>query len=269
MRTTEDREDGDARQITLYRLHGCPYCERVVRRLERYGLAYRSVFVPGEHSRRNAVARVAGTRSVPLLVDEGTGVTMPESGRIVEYLDRSYGDEEVEEGDSTFPFEVVPFPPSKHPQEGETAPEFTRPLVTTEGWEDRSLSELVAESGSVLLFFTPLDWGGKSLYWWREVGRRGWGGDDLAVVGVAIGQPFDHQRFVESRERPYPLFSDPANGVAEAYDVVHDLDGMTGVSEPRPAVFVVGEDREVEYAWVAGEWPEVPPFDEIATAIES
>jgi glutaredoxin-dependent peroxiredoxin len=264
---TESGRTGDAARITLYRLHGCPYCERVVRRLDRQGLAYRSVFVPGEHSRRNAVARVAGTRSVPVLVDEGTGVTMAESGRIVEYIDRTYGDGEVEEGDSTFPFEVVTFSPSGCPRRGETAPEFTRPLVTAEGWEDRSLSDLVAETGRVLLFFTPLGWGGKSLYWWGEVGRRGWG-DDLAVVGVSIGQPFDHQRFVESRERPYPLFSDPANGVAEAYDVVHDLDGMTGVSEPRPALFLVGEDRTVEYAWVACEWPEVPPFDEIEAAIE-
>ena len=265
--TESEDTGGHTPRITLYRLHGCPYCERVVRRLERYGLAYRSVFVPGEHSRRNAVARVAGTRSVPVLVDETSGVTMPESGRIVEYLERSYGDGEYEERDSTFPFEVVPFPPSEPPREGETAPEFTRPLVTDEGWEDRSLSDIVAESGSVLLFFTPLDWGGKSKYWWREIRRRGWGSDELRVVGVGISQPFDHQRFVEANDLPYGIYSDPANGVAEAYDVVHDLDGMTGVSEPRPAVFLIGEDRTVEYAWVAREWPEVPPFDEIEATL--
>ena len=77
--------------LTLYRLHGCPYCERVARALDRYELPYRSRFVAGEHSRRNAVAREAGTRSVPVLIDPDRGVTMAESGRIVEYLDRSYG----------------------------------------------------------------------------------------------------------------------------------------------------------------------------------
>jgi glutathione S-transferase len=81
--------------MTLYRLHGCPYCERVVRLLDRYGLSYRSTFVAGEHSRRNAVKRVAGTRSVPVLVDADRGVTMAESANIVEYLERTYGDPEA------------------------------------------------------------------------------------------------------------------------------------------------------------------------------
>ncbi|WP_254524677.1 glutaredoxin family protein [Natrinema caseinilyticum] len=89
--------DGDDPTLTLYRLHGCPYCERVARRLERYDVSYRSRFVAGEHSRRDAVKRVAGTRSVPLLIDRDRGVTMPESGQIVEYLDRTYGTGAVDE----------------------------------------------------------------------------------------------------------------------------------------------------------------------------
>lgn len=82
----------DTSVVTLYRLHGCPYCERVVRRLEAYDVPYRSRFVGGEHSRRDVVRRVTGTRSVPAIVDPATGVTMVESGRIVEYLERTYGD---------------------------------------------------------------------------------------------------------------------------------------------------------------------------------
>jgi glutathione S-transferase len=77
--------------ITLYRLHGCPFCERVVDRLDEHDLAYRSVFVPAMHSRRDAAERIAGTRSVPVVVDERTGVTMAESANVVDYLDRTYG----------------------------------------------------------------------------------------------------------------------------------------------------------------------------------
>lgn len=88
----------DDGELTLYRLHGCPYCERVARRLDRYDVSYRSRFVPGEHSRRDAVAREAGTRSVPVVIDHERGVTMAESGRIVEYLDRTYGDGDAGEG---------------------------------------------------------------------------------------------------------------------------------------------------------------------------
>lgn len=81
--------------ITLYRLQACPYCERVVRKLDEYGLEYHSRFVEPMHSDRNVVKRVSGVRSVPVIVDEATGVTMAESANIVEYLDRTYGDGDV------------------------------------------------------------------------------------------------------------------------------------------------------------------------------
>ena len=77
--------------ITLYRLYGCPWCERVVSKLEAIGIEYESVFVPSEHSKRTVVKRESGGRSVPVLVDTDTGVTMAESGNIVTYLDRTYG----------------------------------------------------------------------------------------------------------------------------------------------------------------------------------
>ena len=77
--------------VTLYRLHGCPYCERVVRRLGELGLDYESRFVEPMHSERNAVARLTGKRSVPAIVDRETGVTMSESAAIVDYLEATYG----------------------------------------------------------------------------------------------------------------------------------------------------------------------------------
>ncbi|WP_247730810.1 glutaredoxin family protein [Halovivax limisalsi] len=83
--------------ITLYRLQGCPYCERVVRVLDELDLAYHSRFVEPLHSRRNAVKRVAGTRTVPVVVDERTGVTMAESANIVSYLETTYGESATDE----------------------------------------------------------------------------------------------------------------------------------------------------------------------------
>lgn len=78
--------------ITLYRLQACPFCERVVRKLEAYDLDYRSRFVEPMHSDRDVVKRISGKRTVPAMVDESTGVTMSESANIVDYLDRTYGD---------------------------------------------------------------------------------------------------------------------------------------------------------------------------------
>lgn len=77
--------------ITLYRLQACPYCERVVSTLDRLGLDYHSRFVEAMHSERNVVKRVAGTRVVPVIVDDETGVAMAESAHIVKYLHNTYG----------------------------------------------------------------------------------------------------------------------------------------------------------------------------------
>ena len=79
-------------QITLYRLEACPYCERVVRKLDEHGLDYHSRFIEPMHSERNVVKRISGKRTVPAIVDENTGVTMSESANIVEYLKKTYGE---------------------------------------------------------------------------------------------------------------------------------------------------------------------------------
>lgn len=82
--------------ITLYRLQGCPFCERVVRVLQDNDVPYRSRFVEARHSRRDAVKRLCGARTVPAIVDENTGVTMAESANIVDYVETSYGQTESE-----------------------------------------------------------------------------------------------------------------------------------------------------------------------------
>lgn len=91
MSAPEEEATGDP-TITLYRLHGCPYCERVIRVLDEVGLDYRSRFVGSMHTDRDVVKRLSGKRTVPAIADERTGVTMSESGNIVEYLARTYGE---------------------------------------------------------------------------------------------------------------------------------------------------------------------------------
>ena len=78
--------------ITLYRLQACPYCERVVRRLQELDVEYESRFIEPLHSERTVVKRVSGKRTVPAIEDPNTGVTMSESANIVEYLDGTYGE---------------------------------------------------------------------------------------------------------------------------------------------------------------------------------
>lgn len=75
---------------TLYQLDGCPYCEKVADRLDDIGVDYETEWVEALHSKRDEVKRVSGQRAVPVLVDEDRGVTMAESDRILEFVERSY-----------------------------------------------------------------------------------------------------------------------------------------------------------------------------------
>ncbi|WP_251328813.1 redoxin domain-containing protein [Haloplanus pelagicus] len=164
-------------------------------------------------------------------------------------------------------FEVVSLPATDHVAEGDRAPDFTRPLVNAEFWEDASLSDLTAD-GPVCLVFFPMNGSFPATYIWKELRDRELD-DHLTVVGVSVSTPYAHKRLIEDREMDFELFSDPANGVAEAYGVTHDLDGMAGVSEARPATFLIDGDRTVRYAWVAAEWPDFPPYDDLEREIRA
>lgn len=78
--------------LELYELEGCPFCARVVRKLDELGLEYESHKVPRSHSERTEVKRVSGQTGVPVLVDNEHGVEgMSESAEIVSYLEETYG----------------------------------------------------------------------------------------------------------------------------------------------------------------------------------
>ena len=162
-------------------------------------------------------------------------------------------------------FDVVELDPVDHPEEGEQAPDFVRPLVNAEYWEDTALSTLT-EEGPVLLLFHPMDGAFPATYVWNEVRDRGWT-DELAVVGLSVSSPYEHKQLLKDRGVDARLFSDPQNGVAEKYGIENDLDGMAGVAEPRPAAFLIDGTGEIRYAWVAAEWPDFPDYDGIGSAI--
>jgi peroxiredoxin len=105
-------------------------------------------------------------------------------------------------------------------------------------------------------------------YMYNEIRDRGWTGR-IPVVGVSISTPYEHRDLIADRGVDVRVFSDPTNEVAEAYGVTHDLDGMAGVSEARPAVFVVDTDRTVRYAWAATEYPDFPRYEAVEEAVES
>jgi len=164
-------------------------------------------------------------------------------------------------------FEVVELDePTDAPEEGDIAPDFTRPLVNEAFWEDRALSSL---DHPLLLVFTTMNGAFPATYTWNELRDRGWDREyGVEVVGVSISDPYSHTRLIAERGMDFDLFSDPGNEVAREYGIVHDLDGMTGIEEPRPATFLLDEDRRVVHRWIAAEWPDFPDYDAIEDALE-
>lgn len=165
-------------------------------------------------------------------------------------------------------FQVVDVDASSPLDVGDPAPDFERPLVNNEYWENTALSTLTTD-GPVLLVFYPMDGDFPATYIWNELRDRAWDDHfDITIVGLSISTPYEHKSFIRERGMRYELFSDPQNGVAEEYGIVHDLDGMAGIAEPLPAVFLLDEDRIIEYMWVADQWPDFPDYDEIEHHLE-
>jgi glutathione S-transferase len=78
--------------LELYELEGCPYCAKVIKKLDELGLDYESHMVERDHDKRDEVEAVSGQTGVPVLVDKDNGIdAMPESDDIVEYLEETYG----------------------------------------------------------------------------------------------------------------------------------------------------------------------------------
>ena len=81
--------------LELYELEGCPYCQKVIDKLNELDLDYDSHMVASPKPERDEVEEVSDQRGVPVLVDEENGVEgMNESDDIVEYLEENYGDGE-------------------------------------------------------------------------------------------------------------------------------------------------------------------------------
>ncbi|MGM0372551.1 MAG: redoxin domain-containing protein [Halobacteriota archaeon] len=157
-----------------------------------------------------------------------------------------------------------------HVETGEKAPDFTRPLVNDEFWEDTALSD-VLEDGPVLLIFHPMDRAFPTTYVYNALKDRSILSGPAQVVGITISTPYDHARTIEDRgiEAIRGLYSDPKNEVAEEYGLAHDLDGMEGIEEPRLALYLIEPDRTVAFDWVAEAWPQFPDYDALEDALEA
>ncbi|KAF0890235.1 hypothetical protein E2562_023234 [Oryza meyeriana var. granulata] len=78
--------------LQLYEFEACPFCRRVREAMTELDLSAEVYPCPkGSLRHRDVVKKIGGKEQFPLLVDVSAGVTMYESGDIVKYLFKQYG----------------------------------------------------------------------------------------------------------------------------------------------------------------------------------
>jgi peroxiredoxin len=89
-----------------------------------------------------------------------------------------------------------------------------------------------------------------------------------AVYGISVDSPFSQEGWAQANDITLPLLSDFNKETASVYDVIYeDLIGFKGVA--KRAAFVVDRCGVISYSWSSDDPHNLPPFNEIKTALQS
>lgn len=72
--------------LLLYKMNGCPYCEKVLKYLEEKNIQFRSLDV-SDPVNMDELLHLGGEDQVPFLVDTDHNAKMYESDDIIQYVD--------------------------------------------------------------------------------------------------------------------------------------------------------------------------------------
>ncbi|WP_256392657.1 redoxin domain-containing protein [Natronoarchaeum rubrum] len=155
------------------------------------------------------------------------------------------------------------------PDSGETAPTFTA-TVGTSDHESFELKDYLGDGPVVLAFFpgafTP-PCTNEMVALQDELDRFESAG--ATVFGVSADSPFSQGAFREEHGLEFDLVSDTNREAISAYGQEIDIPdlGLYGVANR--AVFVLDDDGEIAYSWVADDPTTEPPYDELLAAVEA
>jgi len=154
------------------------------------------------------------------------------------------------------------------PTAGDPAPDFEALVCDGETFRSRRFHELLADDGGVLVFSGFV---GSAIAenWWKHFARAGWADFDVPVVGVTRDGPYAQNAFLREHDLPFRFVSDVDGVTCSAYDLLAPRSGMANVSTARRAVYVVDADRRVAYDWVAENWTEPVPREDVEDAVAS
>jgi peroxiredoxin Q/BCP len=134
------------------------------------------------------------------------------------------------------------------PPIGQTAPDFTAPVVGDDSGEDATLTLSDLRGQRVVLVFYPKD-DTPGCTKQACALRDGW--DDVKaqarVFGVSIDPVKSHRKFIAKHGLPYPLIADEDQSIVRSYGVwvEKSMYGKTYMGTER-STFVIGADGTIE-----------------------
>jgi peroxiredoxin len=155
------------------------------------------------------------------------------------------------------------------PETGDAAPDFTNKVATGEVAEF-TLSDVTGDGPVVLAFFP----GAFTPPCSNEMVALEAHLDDFetagaTVYGVSADSPFSLNAFRDEHDLSFDLVSDMSRETIRAYDLEIDIAdlGLHGVANR--AVYVLDDDGEIVYDWVADSPENEPDYDELLDAVQS
>ncbi len=154
-------------------------------------------------------------------------------------------------------------------EKGQKAPDFTLKSKTADGLDDVTLSNNFGSRRTVLLFFPFAFTGVCTEEMCTMSGAQAdYKALDAAVYGISVDSPFTQEGWAQANSITLPLLSDFNKETAAAYDVLYeDLLGFKGVA--KRSAFVISKDGDITYSWSSDDPHNLPPFEELKSALQS
>ena len=159
-------------------------------------------------------------------------------------------------------------------QVGDKAPDFNLVTLGDEGPKTVQLSDLVAESNTVLLF-VPMAFTGVCTEEFCSVTSELSAYSDLnaQVVGISGDNPFAQQAWAQKEGIGITLLSDYEHEAAESYGVAYESflpeKNLIMGGVPKRSAFVIDQAGIVRYAEVNDSPGDLPDFDAVQACLKS
>lgn len=152
---------------------------------------------------------------------------------------------------------------------GTSAPDFTLKSKAADGLVDVTLSDNFGKRPTVLLFF-PLAFTSVCVAEMCAVNDdlQAYADLDAAVYGISVDSPFAQEVMAKENGIAFPLLSDFARTVSQAYDVLFDDFIGLGAGAAKRSAFVIDRDGRIMFSSSSDDPRQLPDFDALKAALK-